>query len=71
MKDFGTMEDFDLVEGMHQRGINCNGLLAFNHRSDEHQWFIESKSHDNTEITIIGGQQKRKPPQNRWSWFDQ
>jgi len=45
MKEFGTMEDFDnLLRGLHQRGIKLLLDLVVNHSSDEHKWFIESKS---------------------------
>jgi len=49
MKEFGTMEDFDLLlKGMHQRGIKLVLDLVVNHSSDEHKWFQESrKSRDN------------------------
>lgn len=45
MKDFGTMKDWnELVEGLHKRGIKLVMDLVVNHTSDEHQWFVESKS---------------------------
>ncbi|MGG0717902.1 alpha-glucosidase [Robertmurraya massiliosenegalensis] len=45
MEDFGTMEDFDqLLEEVHQRGMKLIIDLVINHTSDEHQWFIESRS---------------------------
>ncbi|MDT8715626.1 alpha-glucosidase [Clostridium sp. 19966] len=44
-EEFGTMEDFDeLLEKAHARGINIIMDLVINHTSDEHQWFIESRS---------------------------
>ncbi|WP_019156482.1 glycoside hydrolase family 13 protein [Robertmurraya massiliosenegalensis] len=45
MEDFGTMEDFDqLLEEVHRRGMKLIIDLVINHTSDEHQWFIESRS---------------------------
>ncbi|WP_121610582.1 alpha-glucosidase [Mesobacillus foraminis] len=45
MEDFGTMEDFnELLEGVHQRGMKLILDLVINHTSDEHPWFIESRS---------------------------
>ncbi|MDG0842506.1 alpha-glucosidase [Staphylococcus equorum] len=45
MDEFGTMADFDqLLDGVHQRGMKLILDLVVNHTSDEHPWFIESKS---------------------------
>ena len=45
MKDFGTMEDFDvLLKGLHQRGIKLVMDVVVNHSSDEHEWFKQSRS---------------------------
>jgi alpha-glucosidase len=45
MKEFGTMADFDqLLHETHQRGMKLILDLVINHTSDEHQWFIESRS---------------------------
>lgn len=45
MAEFGTMNDFDqLLEGVHQRGMKLILDLVVNHTSDEHPWFIESRS---------------------------
>lgn len=42
---FGTMEDMDnLIEEAKKRNIKIIMDLVINHTSDEHQWFIESKS---------------------------
>ena len=45
MDEFGTMADFDeLLAAIHQRGMKLILDLVVNHTSDEHPWFIESKS---------------------------
>ena len=53
MDEFGTMDDFDaLLEETH-KGIKIVMDLVVNHTSDEHKWFIESKSQRITCIEII------------------
>ncbi|KPL58619.1 glycoside hydrolase family 13 protein [Rossellomorea vietnamensis] len=45
MEDFGTMEDFDqLLKEVHKRDMKLIIDLVLNHTSDEHPWFIESRS---------------------------
>lgn len=45
MTEFGTMKDFDeFLEAAHARGIRIVMDLVVNHTSDEHPWFIESRS---------------------------
>lgn len=45
MEDFGTMEDFDqLLNEVHKRDMKLIIDLVLNHTSDEHPWFVESKS---------------------------
>lgn len=45
MDDFGTMEDFDrLLAEAHRHHIKIVMDLVVNHTSDEHAWFIESRS---------------------------
>lgn len=42
---FGTMQDFDrLLQKAHDKGIKILMDLVVNHTSDQHQWFIESRS---------------------------
>ena len=43
--DFGTIDDFDrLVGAAHARGIRVLLDLVVNHSSDQHPWFVESRS---------------------------
>jgi glycosidase len=43
--EFGTMEDMDLlISEAEKRGIGIMMDIVANHTSDEHPWFIESKS---------------------------
>lgn len=45
MDEFGSMKDFDeLLEEVHKRGMKLIIDLVINHTSDEHPWFVESRS---------------------------
>jgi oligo-1,6-glucosidase len=45
LKSFGTMEDFDLMlKGFHERGIRVVLDLVVNHSSNQHPWFVQSRS---------------------------
>ena len=45
MSDFGTMDDFnELLNEVHKRDMKLIIDLVLNHTSDEHKWFIESRS---------------------------
>lgn len=45
MQEFGSMEDIDeLIAEAHRKGIKIVMDLVVNHTSDEHEWFLESKS---------------------------
>ena len=45
MDEFGTMADWEeMLAGMHARGIRLIMDLVVNHTSDEHAWFVESRS---------------------------
>ncbi|QFG00707.1 alpha-glucosidase [Psychrobacillus glaciei] len=50
MDEFGSMEDFDeLLQEVHRRDMKLIIDLVINHTSDEHRWFIESRSSKNNE----------------------
>lgn len=45
MPEMGALKDFEeLLTGLHKRGIKLIADLVLNHTSDEHEWFIESRS---------------------------
>ncbi|MDG1573196.1 alpha-glucosidase [Robiginitalea sp. M366] len=73
MSEFGTMEDFDrMLEGMHQRGIRLIMDIVVNHSSEEHPWFVASRSsRDNPyrDYYHWWPAEKGKPPY-RYSLFD-
>ncbi|KAB2492885.1 glycoside hydrolase family 13 protein [Priestia endophytica] len=44
-EEYGTLDNFDeLLEAIHKRGMKLIMDLVINHTSDEHPWFIESRS---------------------------
>jgi oligo-1,6-glucosidase len=54
---FGDLEIFDeLLAKMHDRGIKLVMDLVVNHTSDEHPWFVESRS-------------SRDSPKRDWYWW--
>ncbi|WP_155971111.1 glycoside hydrolase family 13 protein [Paenibacillus sp. Soil522] len=60
MDEFGTMYDFDrLLHEVHQRGMKLILDLVINHTSDEHPWFIESRS------------SKHNPKRDYYIWSDE
>ncbi|MNM13142.1 Oligo-1,6-glucosidase [compost metagenome] len=45
MDEFGTMADWEqLLQDVHERGMKLIMDLVVNHTSDEHNWFMESRS---------------------------
>ena len=73
--EFGSMEDFDrMLSEAHARGIRIVMDLVVNHTSDEHAWFIESRSsRDNPkrDYYIWRDADSEGNPPNRWkSAFD-
>lgn len=73
MEDFGTMEDFDrLLAEAHRHHIRIVMDLVVNHTSDEHAWFIESRSsRDNPhrDYYIWKEPKDGKEPNNWGAWF--
>ena len=81
--NFGTLEDFDkLVAEANKRDIKIIMDLVFNHTSDKHSWFIESKSSRNNpkaDWYIWHDGQKNSPPTNwrgifggsAWTWCEE
>jgi oligo-1,6-glucosidase len=54
---FGSLADFDaLLAAVHERGIKLVMDLVVNHTSDEHPWFVESRS-------------SRDNPKRDWYWW--
>ncbi|QTE28693.1 glycoside hydrolase family 13 protein [Pengzhenrongella sicca] len=54
---FGTLADFDaLLADVHARGMKLVMDLVVNHTSDEHPWFVESRS-------------SRDNPKRDWYWW--
>ncbi|MDD3277806.1 MAG: alpha-glucosidase [Lachnospiraceae bacterium] len=73
MTEFGTMEDYDrMLEAAHQRGIKIVMDLVVNHTSDEHPWFVESRSskdNDKRDYYIWKDGKDGKEPNNWGSCF--
>ena len=54
---FGSMEEFDaLLAAVHERGMKLVMDLVVNHTSDEHPWFVESRS-------------SKENPKREWYWW--
>ena len=82
--DFGTMEDFEnLVSEAEKRNIKIVMDLVFNHTSDQHKWFLKSKSSKNNSKSdwYIWRDAKKngEPPTNwraifggsAWTWCEE
>ncbi|KAI0101797.1 glycoside hydrolase superfamily [Nemania sp. FL0031] len=76
---YGTLEDVDdLISGLRERGMKLVVDLVVNHTSDQHPWFVESRSSKENpkrdwyiwrkpkRNSIIGGESQREPP-NNWA----
>jgi alpha-glucosidase len=71
---FGTLEDFDnLVAQAHNRGIKVIMDFVPNHTSNEHRWFLESRSNRNNPkrdwYIWTDGRDDHQPPNNWLSVF--
>jgi alpha-glucosidase len=66
---FGTLGDFDhLLEEAHRRGIRVLVDLVPNHTSDQHPWFVESRSSRNNPKRdwYVWADPRRRGPPNNW-----
>ncbi len=72
--EYGTLEEFkQFLDGAHQRGMRVILDLVLNHTSDQHPWFIESRSsRDNPrrDWYIWRDGKNGGPPNNWYSTFD-
>ncbi|MDI3548503.1 MAG: oligo,6-glucosidase [Halanaerobiales bacterium] len=69
MAEFGTMQDMErLIAEMHKRGMKIIMDLVVNHTSDEHPWFIESRSSRDNPYRdyYIWRKGKDDQPPNNW-----
>ena len=56
---FGTLDELrELTDGLHARGMKLVMDLVVNHTSDEHPWFVESRS-------------SKENPKRDWYWWRQ
>lgn len=73
MKEFGTMEDFDLLlSELHDRDMKLIMDLVVNHTSDEHRWFLQAlkdKDSEYRDFYFFKGTEGNTPPNNWTSFF--
>ena len=73
MKEFGTMEDFDLLlSEVHKRGMRLIMDLVVNHTSDEHEWFrkaLEDPESEYRDYYYFRKDDGSKTPPNNWNSF--
>ena len=72
MEEFGDMNDFDnLLSEIHSRKMKLVIDLVVNHTSDEHNWFIESKSSSKNKFRdfYIWKEGSETNPPNNWTSF--
>lgn len=76
MDEFGTLDDWkQMIDGMHSRGIRLIMDLVVNHTSDEHPWFVQSRSSKDNPYRDYyfwrkgRGKDGKRPPNNWTSRF--
>lgn len=73
MAEFGTMDDFDrMLAGMTERGMRLIIDLVVNHSSDQHEWFVQSRSSKDSpyrDYYIWRDGREGGPPNNYPSFF--
>jgi trehalose-6-phosphate hydrolase len=70
--DYGTMKDFEkFLDEAHKRNIKVIMDLVLNHTSNQHPWFIESRSSLNSPKRdwYIWKKPKEEGPPNNWESF--
>ncbi len=72
--EYGTMQQFEaVVEALHTRNIKVIMDLVVNHTSDQHSWFVQSKSSTDNEYRDYyywrTGKHGNKRPPNNWTSF--
>ena len=71
--EYGTMEGFQqFLDGLHQRGMKLVLDLVLNHTSDQHPWFIESRSskeNSKRDWYVWRDGREGEPPNNWYSTF--
>ncbi|TGK28946.1 alpha-glucosidase [Leptospira gomenensis] len=71
--EYGSLKDAEkLIKEVHKRGMKIVFDMVMNHTSDQHEWFLESRSSRNNPkrdwYIWRDGRGKNKPP-NNWSSF--
>lgn len=72
MREFGTMEDFDLLlSEVHKRGMRLIMDLVINHTSDEHVWYQKAKQEGSPyrEYYFFRKDNGSHTPPNNWTSF--
>ncbi len=70
--EYGTMQEFDiLLDKVHENGMKLIMDLVVNHTSDEHEWFVESRTSrdSNKRDYYIWKDGSGNNPPNNWKSF--